>query len=96
MTNAHLGCTHFALFKHIQPTARRSAARANERVESMVGNGEFSSFMISGISVQPSTTASQPRSFMRPITRWKYFTASGLNTPQTSSSKMMRLISARS
>src|SRR5688572_2676003 len=43
------------------PTARRKAARANERVESIVGNGEFSSFMISGISVQPSTTASQPR-----------------------------------
>jgi hypothetical protein len=27
--------------------------------------GEFESFMISGILVQPSTTASQPRSFMR-------------------------------
>ena len=27
--------------------------------------------MISGISVQPSTTASQPACFMRPMTRWK-------------------------
>ena len=27
--------------------------------------------MISGISVQPSTTASQPSSFMPPMTRWK-------------------------
>jgi len=52
--------------------------------------------MISGISVQPSTTASQPSSFMRPMTRWKQAIASGLKTPATSSSKMMRLISARS
>ena len=48
----------------------RSAARASRRVESSVGNGEFASFMINGISVQPSTTASQPLSFFsRPITR---------------------------
>ena len=31
-------------------TARRNAARASSRVESSVGNGEFTSFMISGIS----------------------------------------------
>ena len=41
-------------------TARRRATRASNRVESSVGNGEFASFMINGISVQPSTTASQP------------------------------------
>ena len=46
-------------------TARRSAARESSRVESSVGNGELASFMISGISVQPSTTASQPASFIR-------------------------------
>jgi hypothetical protein len=36
-------------------TARRSAARASNRVESRVGGGEFESFMINGISVQPRT-----------------------------------------
>ena len=46
-------------------TARRSAARASSRVESSVGNGELVSLMINGISVQPSTTASQPASFLR-------------------------------
>src|SRR5437762_9827923 len=46
----------------------RSAARARSRVESSVGSGEFESFMISGISVQPRTTASQPAAFMRAIT----------------------------
>ena len=50
-------------------TARRNAARASRRVESSVGSGEFASFMISGISVQPSTTASQPSSFSRAMTR---------------------------
>ncbi len=50
-------------------TARRSAARASERVESSVGSGEFESLMINGISVQPSTTASQPSSFICPMTR---------------------------
>jgi hypothetical protein len=49
-------------------TARRRATRASSRVESSVGSGEFASFMISGISVQPSTTASQPSSFIRSIT----------------------------
>jgi hypothetical protein len=49
-------------------TARRKAARAMRRVESSVGSGEFVSFMISGISVQPRMTASQPSSFMRDIT----------------------------
>jgi len=33
------------------------AARASRRVESSVGSGELASFMSSGISVQPSTTA---------------------------------------
>jgi hypothetical protein len=50
-------------------TARRRATRASNRVESSVGSGEFASSMINGISVQPSTTASQPSSFMRSITR---------------------------
>ena len=49
-------------------SARRSAARASRRVESSVGSGEIESSMISGSSVQPSTTASQPASFIRPIT----------------------------
>ena len=44
-------------------TARRRAARASKRVESSVGNGEFESSMISGISVQPRITASQPSLF---------------------------------
>ena len=48
-----------------------NAARAKERVESSVGKGEFWSFMISGISVHPSTTASQPSFFNRVITSWK-------------------------
>src|SRR6185503_18683885 len=52
-------------------TARRSAARASRRVESSVGSGEFASFMIKGISVQPSTTASQPSPCSRAITFWK-------------------------
>ena len=50
-------------------TARRSAARASSRVESSVGSGELASLMISGISVHPSTTASHPSSFRRPMTR---------------------------
>ena len=50
---------------------RLSAARASRRVESSVGSGEFVSFMISGISVQLSATASQPSAFSRPITFWK-------------------------
>jgi hypothetical protein len=76
---------------------RCNAARASSRVESSVGSGEFTSFMISGISVQPSTTASQPSSsFMRWMTLRNAVTASGVKTPQTSSSMMMRLISSRS
>jgi len=43
-------------------TAFRRAARARSRVESNGGSGEFSAFTIRGISVQPSTTASQPSS----------------------------------
>src|SRR6185436_17630915 len=53
---------------HQRPTARRSAARASSRVESSVGRGELASFMMSGISVQPSTTASQPARFIFPMT----------------------------
>jgi hypothetical protein len=46
-----------------------NAARASRRVESSVGKGEFESSTISGISVHPRITASQPSSFIRPITR---------------------------
>ena len=49
--------------------ARRSAARAKSRVESSVGSAELESFTMSGISVQPRTTASQPLCFMRSMTR---------------------------
>jgi hypothetical protein len=49
-------------------TARRTAAVASKRVESSVGNGELESFMIKGSSVQPSTTASQPASFICAMT----------------------------
>jgi hypothetical protein len=34
-------------------------------VESSVGSGEFVSFIRSGISVQPRTTASAPAAFIR-------------------------------
>ena len=51
-------------------TALFKAALASSRVESSVGNGEFSSLIISGISVHPSTTASQPADFMRVMTVW--------------------------
>src|SRR4029077_4270633 len=44
------------------PTAFRSAARASKRVESSVGSGDESAETSSGISVQPSTTASHPSS----------------------------------
>src|SRR5581483_6796454 len=50
--------------------ARRSAVRASSRVESSAGREELLSLMISGISVQPGTTASHPASFSREITRW--------------------------
>ena len=45
-------------------SASFSAARASNRVESSVGSGELASFMTSGISVQPMTTASQPASLI--------------------------------
>jgi hypothetical protein len=41
-------------------TARLSAARASSRVESSVGSAALASLTISGSSVQPSTTPSQP------------------------------------
>ncbi len=54
-----------------QDIARRSAAWASSRVESSVGSGELASFINSGISVQPSTTASQPSPLSRAMTCWK-------------------------
>jgi GNAT superfamily N-acetyltransferase len=52
--------------------------RTHERIG---GRGELSSLMINGISVQPSTTASQPAAFIRPITCWKQAMPSSLVTP---------------
>ena len=59
--------TRYLVDSEVYP--EKLAARASRRVESSVGNGELPSFMMSGISVQPSTTASQPSSFMRLMTR---------------------------
>jgi len=53
----------------IHLTARASAARARSRVESSVASNELSSLIMSGISVQPKMTASQPSSFMRSMRR---------------------------
>lgn len=47
------------------------AARARMRVESSVGSDETSSFTSKGISVHPSTTASQPSPLNLSITCWK-------------------------
>ena len=49
-------------------TAFRTATRARSRVESSVGNGDESGVTSNGISVQPSTTASQPSSFIARMT----------------------------
>ena len=57
----------------------RSAARAKRRVESRTGSGEFSCVMMSGTSVHPSTTPSQPCpriSLMSPV---KYARDSAVN-----------------
>jgi hypothetical protein len=51
--------------------ALRSAALARILVESSVGSGEVLSSMINGISVQPSTTPSQPSVLSLPIAAWK-------------------------
>jgi len=48
--------------------ARARAAPARRRVESRVGSGELASHMTIGISVQPSTTASHPASFILAMT----------------------------
>ena len=48
--------------------AFRTAARASNRVESSVGIGDDSGVTSRGISVQPSTTASQPSSLSERIT----------------------------
>ena len=76
--------------------AAEAAARASKRVESSVGSGELASLMISGISVQPRMTASQPCSCKPAMMAWKRATLCCLITPGTSSSMMMRLISLRS
>src|SRR5262249_19296692 len=51
--------------------ARASAARASRRVESRVGSGELPWCMRGGISVHPSTTASQPWRLSPANTCWK-------------------------
>ena len=76
--------------------ARSTAARASRRVESSVGSGEFSSLMMSGISVQPKTTASQPCSLRRVMTCWWVAMDSAEKMPLTSSSMMQRLMASRS
>ena len=57
--------------------ALRSAARARRRVESSVGSAEFASFTMSGNSVHPRITQSQPSPFMRSIVLCRYATAPG-------------------
>lgn len=57
------------LLLHFDTLALCSAARASSRVESRVGRGEFESLMMSGISVQPRTTASHPTCLILEITR---------------------------
>lgn len=52
-----------------QVSASRRAAFASRRVESSVGSGASSGRTRSGISVQASATASQPRSASRAITQ---------------------------
>ena len=61
-----------------------------------MGKGELASLMISGISVQPGTTASQPSAVMRAIPRCMPAPDSGLHAPAPSSAVMMRSISSRS
>src|SRR4029453_4328354 len=72
------------------------AALANKRVESRVGNGQSSGLTIKGSSVQPSTTASHPRSFNLPATSFKYSREPSAKMPLTSSLKMIWLILSRS
>ena len=63
---------------------RSKAALASNRVESNVGNGVFDGSISSGISVQPSTTASQPSAFSSSKTQLKYCLDSSKKTPDTS------------
>lgn len=51
---------------------------------------------MSGISVQPRITASQPRACGDRTTCWNTATVGGLNRPATSSSMMRRLVSSHS
>ena len=51
------------------PLELTDEATAEVVLDFRVGSGELASFMISGISVQPSTTASQLASFIRALTR---------------------------
>ena len=63
-----LATAFYSDFRRFDPRTLAKAARASKRVESSVGNGEFESSTISGISVQPRMTASQPSSFILAIT----------------------------
>ena len=72
------------------------AARASRRVESKVGSGVSSGRTIKGISVQPSTTASQPSDLSFSITSLKYKRDDSGKTPLTNSLKMISLILVRS
>jgi hypothetical protein len=64
-----LAAASYSDFRRFDWRTLAKAARARSRVESSVGKGEFESSTISGISVHPRITASQPSSFIRPITR---------------------------
>ena len=77
------------------PTATPKAARASSRVESSVGTGETSGVTRSGISVQTSATASQPRPASSAMTRTYAAREPAVKTPFTSSSKMILFRRAR-
>ena len=96
------GCEHQPIHRSARasgpptqlPSAFRSAARASRRIESRGGRSDVL-VTINGISVQPSTTASQPSSLRPRITSLKYALNCGRNSPFTNSSKMIRSISSR-
>ena len=76
-------------------TASITACFASSRVESRIGSGEFSVVMISGISVQPRITHSAPRNARSAIAAMNRFVVAGVNTPRTSSSKIVAFSSSR-
>src|SRR5262249_38191008 len=68
--------------RYVIPSASLRAALASDRVESSVGSETSSGRTISGISVQPSTMASQPLFFSFSMTSLKYKNVLGhFNSP---------------